>query len=90
MNDPLDEFDDFPEPLRQLMRELRDNPDALGLMRALCVIPDVRDLSYDPRRARLPADSLVQLIIYDAIDNVSVRDAFVETLLRDYRPPGTE
>ena len=56
-------------------------------MRSLCIIPDVRDLSYDLRRANLPADSVVQQIIYDVIDDVTLRDQFVDLLFRDYIPP---
>jgi len=85
--EPQDEYADMPEGVRDFLRELRDNPDALSLMRSLCIIPDVRDLSYDLRRANLPADSVVQQIIYDVIDNVTLRDQFVDLLFRDYIPP---
>ena len=85
--DPQDEYTDMPEGVRDFLRELRDNPDALSLMRSLCIIPDVRDLSYDLRRANLPADSVVQQIIYDVIDDVTLRDQFVDLLFRDYIPP---
>ena len=85
--DPQDEYAEMPEGVRDFLRELRDNPDALSLMRSLCIIPDVRDLSYDLRRANLPADSVVQQIIYDVIDDVTLRDQFVDLLFRDYIPP---
>ena len=87
MNDARNDMPEFPGDMGRFLRELRDNPDALALMRALCVIPNVRDLSYDPRRANLAPDSIVQMFLYEAIDNVSVRDAFVQILLQDYPPP---
>ena len=83
----FDELPEFPGDMGRFLRELRENPDALALMRALCVIPDVRDLSYDPRRANLDHDSIVQMLLYEAVDNVSIRDAFVAALLKDHLPP---
>lgn len=85
--EPQDEFAEMPEGIREFLRELREDPDALSLMQSLCIIPDVRDLSYDLRRANLPADSVVQQIIYDVIDDVTLRDQFVDLLFRDYVPP---
>ena len=82
--------DEFPGDMGKFLRELRENPDALGLMRSLCTIPDVRDLSYDERRARLAPDSIVQMILYDVIDDISLRDRFVETLMSDYVPPPSD
>ena len=81
--DPQDEYAEMPEGIREFLRELRDDPDALSLMQSLCIIPDVRDLSYDLRRANLPADSVVQRIIYEVIDDVTLRDQFVDLLFRD-------
>ena len=82
-----DDANEFPGDLGRFLRELRENPDALSLMRSMCTVPDVRDLSHDERRARLAPDSIVQQLLYDVIDNVAMRDDFVETLLRDYEPP---
>ena len=87
LDETLNDTPEFPGDMGRFLRELRDNPDALFLMRAFCVIPDVRDLSYDPRRANLDSDSIVQMFLYEAIDDVSVRDAFVAALLKDYFPP---
>ena len=86
----FDEYADFPDQVRELLQELRDDPNAKGLMQSLCVIPDVRDLSYDPRRALLSPDSVVQRIIYEVLDDVTFRDRFVETLMKDYVPPPPE
>ena len=88
--DPQDEYAEMPEDMQEFLRELREDPDALSLMRSLCIIPDVRDLSYDLRRANLSPDSMVQRIIYDVIDDVTFRDQFVELLFRDYIPPESE
>ena len=85
--DPQDEYAEIPEDMQEFLRELREDPDALSLMRSLCIIPDVRDLSYDLRRANLSPDSMVQRIIYDVIDDVTFRDQFVDLLFRDYIPP---
>ena len=90
MNPPeqdIDELPEYPGDMGRFLRELRENPDALALMRALCVIPDVRDLSYNPRRANLDPDSIVQQFLYEVVDNVAIRDAFVEALLKDHFPP---
>ena len=88
--DPQDEYAEMPEDMQEFLRELREDPDALSLMRSLCIIPDVRDLSYDLRRANLSPDSMVQRIIYDVIDDVTFRDQFVDLLFRDYIPPESE
>ena len=88
--DPQDEYAEMPEDMQEFLRELREDPDALSLMRSLCIIPDVRDLSYDLRRANLSPDSMVQRIIYDVIDDVTYRDQFVDLLFRDYIPPESE
>ncbi len=88
--DPQDEYAEMPEDMQEFLRELREDPDALSLMRSLCIIPDVRDLSYDLRRANLSPDSMVQRIIYDVIDDVTFRDQFVDLLFRDYIPPEPE
>lgn len=85
--DPQDEYAEMPEGIREFLRELREDPDALSLMQSLCIIPDVRDLSYDLRRANLSPDSVVQRIIYEVIDDVTLRDQFVDLLFRDYIPP---
>ena len=83
----LPDPDRFPGDMGRFLRELQENPDALSLMRSLCTIPDVRDLAYDERRSRLAPDSIVQMILYDVIDNAPLRDLFVETLMSDYTPP---
>jgi hypothetical protein len=88
--DPQDEYAEMPEDMQEFLRELREDPDALSLMRSLCIIPDVRDLSYDLRRANLSPDSMVQRIIYDVIDDVTFRDRFVDLLFRDYIPPESD
>ncbi len=88
--DPQDEYAEMPEDMQEFLRELREDPDALSLMRSLCIIPDVRDLSYDLRRANLSPDSMVQRIIYDVIDDVTFRDQFVDLLFRDYIPPESD
>lgn len=88
--DPQDEYAEMPEDMQEFLRELREDPDALSLMRSLCIIPDVRDLSYDLRRTNLSPDSMVQRIIYDVIDDVTFRDQFVDLLFRDYIPPESE
>lgn len=87
---PQDEYPEMPEDMQEFLRELREDPDALSLMRSLCIIPDVRDLSYDLRRANLSPDSMVQRIIYDVIDDVTFRDQFVDLLFRDYIPPESD
>ena len=84
-----DDLDQFPGDMGKFLQELRENPDALSLMRSLCTIPDVRDLNYDERRTRLAPDSIVQMFIYEVIDDVTMRDTFVRTLLQDY-PPSLE
>ena len=86
----LPDPDLFPGDMGRFLRELQENPDALSLMRSLCTIPDVRDLSYDERRSRLAPDSLVQIIIYDVIDNAPLRDLFVESLMGGHVPPPSE
>ena len=90
LDDILAEMPDMPEILVKLFQELQENPDALSLMQSVCIIPDVRDLQYDARRARLAPDSIVQGLLYDFIDDVATRDLFVETLLKDYVPPSAE
>ena len=83
----LPDPDRFPGDMGRFLRELQENPDALSLMRSLCTIPDVRDLAYDERRSRLAPDSIVQMILYDVIDDAPLRDRFVEALMSDYVPP---
>ncbi len=85
-----DDTIEFPGDLGKLLRELQENPDALSLMQSLITIPDVRDLSYDERRARLAPDSIVQMLFYEVMDDVSLRDQFVAALLQDYVPPEPE
>lgn len=71
------------ELVTRLLRELDENPDARGLAQAMMVVVDLRTLEYDPRRARLAPDSVVQELLYEMLDNPQFRLDFVRTLLED-------
>lgn len=85
--DDLPDLPDAPGDLGKLFREIRENPDARSLMQSLVILPDISALRYDERRARLAPDSIVQMIIYEATDDPSLRDQFVALLLDGYEPP---
>lgn len=82
-----DNLAEMPGDLGKLFREIQENPDARSLMQSLIILPDVRDLRYDERRTRLAPDSIVQMLLYEATDDPSLRDQFVALLLDGYEPP---
>ena len=90
MNPNYDSLPEMPGDLGKLFREIQENPDARSLMQSLIILPDISALRYDERRARLAPDSIVQMLLYEATDDPSLRDQFVALLLDGYEPPSPQ